>query len=262
MAQFPSCVWRPIQNNTGGRMSGNRGLLMHQQVGYGSLQGFFNNPASKVSAHFWIARDGRAEQYVDSAVTAWHATSLNGEWCGVEFEGYPTEPLTSEQIVAGGRLYADGARLHGWPMELAERPGSDRGFGYHRMGGVNKTACPSDLRLASRPAILSAAGRPGGPPSSSTPAPPAGGAPPTAGGVGAPPWPGRVLMVLRPYMSGDDVTMWQARMRERGWAIAVDSLYGPDSADKCRAFQSEKGLQADAMVGPETWGATWSAPIT
>jgi hypothetical protein len=255
MARFASCEWRPIANNIGGRMGAVRGLLMHQQVGYGSLFGFFNNPASKVSAHFWVGRDGRREQYVDSAVVAWHATSLNGEWTGVEFEGYPTEPLTPAQVDSGGVIYAEGVKVHGWPLATTEGPGQ-AGFGYHRMAGINKTACPSDLRLASRPAILAAAGgRP-------APAPPPATGPAPAPPGNAPTWPGRVLMVLRPYMTGDDVTAWQAQMRARGWALDVDGIYGPDSSSKCRAFQAEKGLQVDGMVGPVTWGATWSAPIT
>jgi hypothetical protein len=231
---------------------------MHQQVGYGSLFGFFNNPASKVSAHFWIGRDGTAEQYVDTAVVAWHAKQANGAWCGVEFEGYPTEALTPGQIDAGGALYAEGARVHRWPLQLAERE-ADRGFGYHRMAVA--TACPSDLRLAARPAILAIAA--GGvpvapaPPAGSSPAP----APPAAAGPG-PAWPGRVLLVMTPYMSGGDVQTWQGQMRARGWGLAADGAYGPASASACRAFQTEKGLQVDGMVGPVTWGATWSAPVT
>jgi hypothetical protein len=259
MPRYASCIWRPITNNIGGQMSGRRGLLMHQQVGYGSLAGFFQNPASKVSAHFWVGRDGTCEQYVDSRVTAWHATSLNGAWCGVEFEGYPTEPLTDAQIAGGGRIYAEGMRVDGWPARLTDDPNGS-GFGFHRMGGVNKTACPSDLRLAARPAILAAAG--GGSGSApAAPAPPASspGKPPATAG---PPWPGRVLLLANPYMEGDDVGAWQERMRERGWAIGVDGLYGPQSVEVCRRFQAEKALQVDGMVGPVTWGAAWSAPVT
>lgn len=134
-----------------------RGVLMHQQVGYGSLFGFFNNPASQVSAHFWIPRSGRAEQYVDSTRVAWHARQLNVEWCGVECEGMPTDPITDSQVEQFGAILAEGARRHGWPIKLAANAG-DTGLGYHRMpGGVN-TACPSDLRLSRRPDIVAAAG--------------------------------------------------------------------------------------------------------
>jgi hypothetical protein len=75
----------------------------------------------------------------------------------------------------------------------------------------------------------------------------------------APPFPGRVL---ERGVKGDDVRTWQARMAERGWKIAVDGDFGPGSDDVCRKFQAEKGLAVDGKVGPQTWAATWSAPVT
>ncbi|MFG2088683.1 MULTISPECIES: peptidoglycan-binding protein [unclassified Spirillospora] len=78
----------------------------------------------------------------------------------------------------------------------------------------------------------------------------------------APPWPGRNI-TQPPPMKGDDVRTWQMQMRKRGWtSIVVDSIYGPHSEKVCRAFQKEKKLQIDGIVGPKTWKATWTAPIT
>ncbi|WP_233359054.1 peptidoglycan-binding protein [Thermomonospora amylolytica] len=77
----------------------------------------------------------------------------------------------------------------------------------------------------------------------------------------APRWPGRYL-TQPPMMRGDDVRRWQARMRERGWRITVDGVYGPRSEEVCRAFQREKGLEVDGVVGPVTWRESWAAPIT
>lgn len=163
MARFDCATWRPIDANTGGGLA-SVGVLMHQQVGYGSLWGFFGNPASEVSAHFWIARSGLVEQYVDTAVVAWHAMHLNGSYCGIEFEGMPTDPITDAQVESGGAVLSEGQRRHGWPLVLADAT-YEPGFGYHRMqGGVN-TACPSDLRLSARPAMLAAAGAGGAAPS-------------------------------------------------------------------------------------------------
>jgi peptidoglycan hydrolase-like protein with peptidoglycan-binding domain len=59
-----------------------------------------------------------------------------------------------------------------------------------------------------------------------------------------------------------DVRTWQQKMHDRGWTIGVDQDYGPESENVCRRFQSEKGLSVDGMVGPQTWQATWSAPVT
>ena len=63
-------------------------------------------------------------------------------------------------------------------------------------------------------------------------------------------------------MRGEDVRTWQARMSRRGWRIDVDGAYGPQSREVCLAFQREKRLVVDGIVGPETWRAAWTAPIT
>jgi peptidoglycan hydrolase-like protein with peptidoglycan-binding domain len=78
----------------------------------------------------------------------------------------------------------------------------------------------------------------------------------------APPWPGRLLK-QPPMMKGDDVRTWQKQMRKRRWtSVVVDGIYGPISEKACKAFQKEKRLQVDGIVGPKTWEATWKAPIT
>lgn len=64
------------------------------------------------------------------------------------------------------------------------------------------------------------------------------------------------------YSHREDLKRWQARMAERGWSIDVDGLYGPNTASVARAFQIEKGLFADGLIGPATWRAAWEAPIT
>ena len=78
-------------------------------------------------------------------------------------------------------------------------------------------------------------------------------------GRGAPPRPGRLL---RQGVGGDDVRQAQRRLSERGWVIRVDSVFGPKTEGIVRAFQREKGLDADGVIGPQTWDALWVAPIT
>lgn len=78
----------------------------------------------------------------------------------------------------------------------------------------------------------------------------------------APPWPGRYFVLTSPLRSGEDVKTWQAHMAVRGWPIEVDGFYGPQGYSMCKTFQQEKGLPADGVVGPQTWNATWAAPIT
>lgn len=67
-----------------------------------------------------------------------------------------------------------------------------------------------------------------------------------------------------------DLKVWQQRMADRGWPITVDGLYGPtgattpqgNTAEITIAFQKEKGLVADGLIGPATWKAAWETPVT
>jgi Putative peptidoglycan binding domain len=76
-----------------------------------------------------------------------------------------------------------------------------------------------------------------------------------------PPFPGRKLR-QPPIMSGNDVRTWQAQMAQRGWPLTVDGQYGPGSEAACQKFQAQAKLRVDGIVGPQTWSATWTAPIT
>jgi peptidoglycan hydrolase-like protein with peptidoglycan-binding domain len=67
------------------------------------------------------------------------------------------------------------------------------------------------------------------------------------------------------YYGGVDqanVATWQAQMAARGWSIDADGMYGPSSESVCQQFQGEKGLSVDGLVGPETWSAAWTAPVS
>jgi len=84
--------------------------------------------------------------------------------------------------------------------------------------------------------------------------PPGGGtAPSPAPPPGAPPFPGRIMTVTSPMQRGDDIRQWQNRMRQRGWTIAVDGIFGPQSSGIAREFQRRFGLRVTGQVGPETW---------
>jgi peptidoglycan hydrolase-like protein with peptidoglycan-binding domain len=94
-----------------------------------------------------------------------------------------------------------------------------------------------------------------------------------APGVPAPPFPlpagsyfgpksGPAASVSGFYSHREDLRRWQQRMADRGWAIDPDGLYGDQTAGVAHAFQVEKGLGIDSLIGPETWGAAWTAPVT
>ncbi|MFC0041032.1 CHAP domain-containing protein [Actinomadura rayongensis] len=75
----------------------------------------------------------------------------------------------------------------------------------------------------------------------------------------APKWPG---IYLKTGTRGAAVKSWQTQMRKRGWRLAADGVYGAESRGVCEAFQAEKHLRVDGVVGPQTWAAAWTAPIT
>ena len=64
------------------------------------------------------------------------------------------------------------------------------------------------------------------------------------------------------YSHRADLKRWQSQMRKRGWSLTADGLYGPATAKVARAFQKEKGLPADSLIGAATWRAAWSEPVT
>jgi N-acetyl-anhydromuramoyl-L-alanine amidase len=73
----------------------------------------------RVSAHFYVRRDGRVIQFVGCDQRAWHAgtscwggrDNCNDYSVGVEFEGSDTQPFTAEQYAALWELL-DALREH------------------------------------------------------------------------------------------------------------------------------------------------------
>jgi hypothetical protein len=120
---------------------------------------------------------------------------------------------------------------------LRAQGGAGKEIKGHRDGYA--TDCPGDALYAW---VKKGAPRPGQP----TPPPP----------PESPPWPGRLLK-YPPVMNGDDVRVWQARMKELGYHLTVDGAYGPGSRDVCRAFQQDDSLPVDGIVGRQTWDAAF-----
>lgn len=52
----------------------------------------------------------------------------------------------------------------------------------------------------------------------------------------------------------------QSQFSARGWKIAVDGDFGPGTDRIVRAFQGEKRLGVDGVVGAKTYLAMWTAP--
>lgn len=64
----------------------------------------------------------------------------------------------------------------------------------------------------------------------------------------------------KPYMSGDDVMAVQEALTEAGFDPGeIDGDYGPLTEEAVRAFQRDRGLKVDGVVGPITWAALFGA---
>ena len=83
------------------------------------------------------------------------------------------------------------------------------------------------------------------------PAPP----PPAPGRPTQVPFPGTVRMGDR----GNAVRVWQTALRERGYAIGVDGVFGPGTNHVVVDWQRKHGLAADGIAGPATWHSVLSA---
>ncbi|MDQ1679759.1 MAG: resuscitation-promoting factor RpfA [Frankiaceae bacterium] len=71
-------------------------------------------------------------------------------------------------------------------------------------------------------------------------------------------------VVLRTALVGSvraDVRAWQAQMQRRGWVIAVDGMFGPQSSAVARAFQVQQHRRVTGAVDAPTWRLAWEAHV-
>lgn len=164
MSLCPFAIQEPAQNH-GGPMGPIIGVVIHVTAGENDPGGWFNNPASQVSAHFGIGNgkggfpDGTIAQYVDTGLTAWAEAAGNHNYISVETEGQPSEPLTQKQLESFAKLYAWIAQMYKVPLTITDTPGQP-GFITHGAGGSawgGHTGCPGELRKAQRQEILNLA---------------------------------------------------------------------------------------------------------
>jgi hypothetical protein len=70
-----------------------------------------------------------------------------------------------------------------------------------------------------------------------------------------PPYPGTPI---RHGSQNAHVRTVQQRLKDLGWAIVVDGAFGPKTHQTVVAFQRQKRLNPDGIVGPRTWAALWT----
>lgn len=153
-------TYRGPTPNQGGAMVAQQGVVLH--IAEGSFEGTIawqKNPAASVSSHFVVDYDGRIAQMVDTDRTAWTQAAGNGRWLSIENAGFHTDHFTDAQVTAAAKIFARGHQEYGYPLQLANSP-SERGLGYHAMGGVawgNHPLCPGAANIALRQTILNQA---------------------------------------------------------------------------------------------------------
>lgn len=64
------------------------------------------------------------------------------------------------------------------------------------------------------------------------------------------------------FSYGPDLKAWQEQMQKRGWTLDADGIFGGESEQVTKDFQTDKKLTADGKIGPVTWNAAWEAPVT
>lgn len=60
---------------------------------------------------------------------------------------------------------------------------------------------------------------------------------------------------LRKGNRGNDVKQLQSNLRDRGYTVAVDGIFGNKTLEAVKAYQADHGLTVDGVVGKKTWGA-------
>lgn len=195
-----------------------------------------------------------------------HTSGHNRTGAGICLVGnYENEQPTVAQEQAIAWLLNHGVAMGWWRLNTIT--------GGHR--DKKGTACPGDNAYARIGYINWLADNPGAQafevsnPVQPEPAPPA----PAPATPAAPPYPlraheyfgwkaGPAESISGFFSHRSDLKVWQQRMKDRGWGIDVDGYYGPNTHEVTKLFQREKGLKVDGRIGPITWDAAWSQPIT
>lgn len=147
----PTIEWKGSPNF--GSRNGYKTLAIVEHIMEGTLIGtdaWFANPASKVSTHFGVGKNGAIHQYVKLENSAWGNGSVNKpDWrllipginpnyytVSIEHEGKSGDVMPEAQ-------YQATLALHQWLIATLDIPvTSDTIIGHYRIDSVNRARCP------------------------------------------------------------------------------------------------------------------------
>lgn len=161
MALCSFALQKPIGSHSG-PMTDHLGWATHEQDGNGSLYGYFGNAANQASSHFWVAKIGTLEQYIDTAFASWAQEAGNFTYNSIETEGTPDEPWTAPQMATMARLYVWGKQIHGIPLVTCDHGGRGITTHAHYPSGAPDVSwgghpCPGTIRSAQLPLVVATA---------------------------------------------------------------------------------------------------------
>lgn len=245
-------------------------FLIHHQAGTNDDQviAAMVSGSRQVSANYTISNEGRLTCVVDEDLRAWTSGSAHDGGKGaawdrrsitVEIEnesGAPDYRISEAAIATAGKLLNDLRSRYPIVNVLGHRDLWEK----HRASYA--TFCPGPNTVAR---ILAAAGgAPAPAPKPGRPGVPAPAFPLPAGSYFGPKS-GPVQSVSGYYSHREDLRRFMARLQERGYTFprsGIDGLYGDELAGNVLAFQRDKGLVPDRLIGEKTWRAAWEQPIT
>jgi hypothetical protein len=174
-----------------------------------------------------------------------------GTWRGLGLGGYPHQASPDLQDAAAAAL-EQSRGWRPWPACSARLGLQTRAAG-STADDAGSTGGDVTLTAASGPATPVIVG----------PAHVARAAPPRTSSA-VPAFAGHVLSTADVGTYRADVRLWQERMAQRGWRIAADGRFGPQSARVAKLFAAEKGLSEGlpGEVGRGVWTAAWTAPVS
>lgn len=263
-------------NRYDGRVANIRLIVLHDgetpETGSAAegMANWFSHPSTQASSHTTHDNNSRV-RVVDDDDTAWCAPGANADGLHAEMAGraaqnatdwndaysvatmndcadqcaewadkyrIPVRGLSDAQVADG---VTKGFTTHAQISRVFKRSDHwDPGTGFPFAAFLGKVNVALRKRNASSPALHK-------------PVPPR-----KPASISVPAFPG----YCRRGSYGNAVIQVQKRMRARGWTISVDGAYGPQTESVIRAFQQEKGIGNDGIVGPITWRKMWTAKIT